>query len=89
MKQPLLLLAAIAALGLVYVIFPVVTDAFMNYRKRRNLTCPEEKKAASIQIDAKIAALTAAQGKLQLRVRDCSLWPEKRDCAQRCLAQLS
>ena len=88
MKQPLLLLAAIAALGLVYVVFPVVTDAFMNYRKRRNLTCPEEGKTASIQLDAKTAALTAARGKLQLRIRDCSLWPEKRVCGQRCLAQL-
>jgi hypothetical protein len=89
MDKPLLVLAAIAALGLVYVVFPVVMDAFMRYRKIRRVTCPEEEKTALMNIDAKAAALAAAKGKTQLRVINCSLWPEKRDCAQHCLAQIS
>jgi hypothetical protein len=89
MDKPLLVLAAIAALGLVYVVFPVVMDAFMRYRKTRRVTCPEEEKTALMNVDAKAAALAAAQGKTQLRVINCSLWPEKRGCAQRCLAQVA
>ncbi len=89
MERPLLLLAAIAALGAVYVVLPVMLDAFWRYHKRRSLTCPEEEKTASVRIDAKAAAWGAARDKTQLRVRDCSLWPEKSGCAQRCLAQLS
>ena len=89
MDKPLLVLAAIAGLGLVYVVFPVVMDAFMRYRKIRRVTCPEEKRGAFMNIDAKGAALSAAKGKNQLRVLDCSLWPEKRGCAQRCLAQMA
>jgi hypothetical protein len=89
MEKPLLMIAAIAGIGLVYVVFPVMLDAFMRYRKIRRVNCPEEKKTALMNVNAKVAALAAAQGKAQLRVSNCSLWPEKRGCAQRCLAQVS
>ncbi len=89
MEKPLLMIAAIAGIGLVYVVLPVMLDAFMRYRKIRRVTCPEEKKTALMNVNAKAAALAAAQGKAQLRVSNCSLWPEKRGCAQRCLAQIS
>jgi len=87
-ERPLILLAGLAALGLVYVVLPVTLEAYFRYRKRRSLTCPEEKKIASVQIDAKRAAWSAAMDSRQLRVRACSLWPEKSGCGQRCLAQL-
>lgn len=89
MDKPLLVIAAIAALGLIYVVFPVVLEAFMRYRKIRRVTCPEEEKTALMNIDAKAAALAAAKGKAQLRVSNCSLWPEKNNCAQHCLLQIS
>lgn len=89
MEKPLLMIAVIAGIGLVYVLLPVMLDAFMRYRKMRRVHCPEANKAALMNVNAKAAALTAAQGKTQLRVSNCSLWPEKRDCAQRCLAQVA
>lgn len=89
MEQPLLLLAAIAALGLVYVILPVTAEAYFRYRKSHSLICPEDERAASVQIDAKKAAWHAATDGGRLRVRACSLWPEKSGCSQRCVAQLS
>jgi hypothetical protein len=89
MEKPLLMIAVIAGIGLVYVVLPVMLDVFMRYRKIRRVTCPEEKKTALMNVNAKAAALAAAQGKNQLRVINCSLWPEKRDCAQRCLAQVA
>jgi hypothetical protein len=89
MEKPLLMIAVIAGIGLVYVVLPVMLDAFMRFRKIRRVNCPEEKKTAIMNVNAKAAALAAAQGKTQLRVINCSLWPEKRDCAQRCLAQVA
>jgi hypothetical protein len=89
MEKPLLMIAVIAGIGLVYVVFPVMMDAFMRYRKIRRVNCPEEEKTALMNIDAKGAALSAAKGKTQLRVINCSLWPEKRGCAQRCLTQVA
>jgi hypothetical protein len=87
MDKPLLVLAAIYALGLVYVVLPVVMEAWLRYRKSRQVTCPEEKIAAAINIDARAAAVAAAKGKTRLQIRDCSLWPEKSGCGQHCLAQ--
>ncbi len=89
MEKPLLMIAVIAGIGLVYVVLPVMLDAFIRYHKIRRVTCPEEKKAALMNVDAKAAALAAAQGKTQLRVINCSLWPEKCGCAQHCLAQVA
>jgi hypothetical protein len=87
MDHPFLVLAAIAALGLVYVVTPVVTQVFMQYRKTRNVTCPEEAKRAAVSIDARTAALTSAWGRPNLRVKNCSLWPQKSGCAQGCLVK--
>jgi hypothetical protein len=89
MQKPLLLLAAIAAIGLVYVVVPVILDAFMRYRKSRSVTCPEAKQTATVKIDANAAAKAAALGKTQLRITQCSLWPEKSACQRDCLAQIA
>ena len=89
MQKPLLLLAAIAAIGLVYVVVPVMLDAFMRYRKGRSVTCPEAKRTATVQIDAKTAAKAAAWDKTELRITQCSLWPNKSACQRDCLAQVA
>jgi hypothetical protein len=89
MDKPLLVIAAVLALGLIYVVFPVVMAAFMGYRKSRQVNCPEERKTATLNIDVKAAAWSAALGKNQLQISGCSLWPEKSGCKQTCLAQVS
>jgi hypothetical protein len=89
MQKPLLLIAAIAALGLIYVVVPVMLDAFMRYRKSRSVDCPEAKHPATVQIDAKAAAKAAALDKAELRITQCSLWPERSACRRHCLAQVA
>jgi hypothetical protein len=86
MEHPFLVLAAIAALGLMYVVFPVVLQTFLHYRKGRSLACPEEGRTATVIIDAKTAARTAAVGTPRLQVLNCSFWPQKCGCRQGCLA---
>ncbi len=89
MTKPLLVLTAVFALGLLYVILPVMLQTFLSYRKNLQVTCPEEKKLASIRLNAPAAAVAAARGKTNLQIRDCSLWPRADGCAHGCLAQMS
>ena len=86
MSAPIITLLAIAGLALVYVVVPIVAETFTRYRSRRVLRCPESTLMADVQIDATHAAMTAIPGPPELRVRDCSLWPDRRSCDQACLS---
>jgi hypothetical protein len=85
MSTAWVLLLVIGALAVFYVLVPVVADAFTRYRRKRLLRCPETGMAAEVQVDARHAALTAIPGPPELRVADCSLWPDRHGCAQRCV----
>ncbi len=85
MPSPWTIIIAVLALGAFYVLFPVVLTTFLRYRGRRALTCPETGRPAEVGVDAARAAAGSAFGKLALRVKSCSLWPERRGCAQSCL----
>lgn len=85
MSKPWIVVAVILALAALYVLLPVVADTFRRYRAKRVLRCPETGAVAEVGIDASRAALTSAFGEPQLRAQDCSLWPERKDCAQDCL----
>lgn len=87
MDHPLIVVAAICALALTYVLTPLVLNTFAQYRKARPIICPEDGVPAQIKIDARQAALAAAAGKSKLRIQHCSLWPQRRGCAQQCLRQ--
>lgn len=89
MTKPLLVLTAVFALGLMYVVFSVMLQTFRSYRKSREVICSKAKKLATIHFDAQAAALAAARGKTNLQIRDCSLWPKENGCAHGCLAQMS
>jgi hypothetical protein len=84
----LLVIAAVLGMGMIYVVFPVFVATFMGYRKNRQVHCPEEKKTATVNVDAQAAALSAVVGKNRVQIKNCSLWPERRDCAQECIAQV-
>lgn len=86
MAAPWITLAAIAALGLVYVIAPIVAGVFVRFRGKRDVRCPETGLFAELEIDARHAALTAVPGPPEVRVANCSLWPEREHCDQRCVA---
>lgn len=89
MSTPWLLLAALVALAVVYVLLPVVGAAFLRFRPTRGLTCPETGAAAEVGADAGWAAFTAAFRHPIVRVKCCSLWPGQRGCDQSCLRSSS
>jgi len=86
MTAPWVLLLAIAGTAIFYVLVPIVAEVFARYRTPRILRCPETGGTAEVRIDARHAAATAVPGPPELRVAGCSRWPERKGCAQACLA---
>jgi hypothetical protein len=85
MSAPWIVLAAIVALAVAYVLLPVVGAVFLRFRGTKELACPETGATAKVGADARWAAVTAAFRHPVLRVKDCSLWPGRRACEQNCL----
>ncbi len=85
MRAPWIVIPAIIAVAVCYVLLPVVADTFRRFRTRKSLRCPVTGEEAQVGIDAGRAALTSAFGRALLRVKNCSLWPERKSCAQDCV----
>jgi hypothetical protein len=82
-----ILMAAIILLGVVYVLLPVAAHTYRAVRGPKAVTCPETLEPATIELDAKRAALTSTFGDARLKVAKCARWPEHQDCDQECLKQ--
>lgn len=87
MSNPWIVLAGIVAVGVIYVLLPVIADVFGRFRRSRQLGCPETNTNAEVTVDAKYAALTSAFRHPLLRVKDCSLWPKRAGCEQSCVSE--
>ena len=79
----------IGAAGFFFVLLPVALMAFYSYGGRESVTCPETGGGAEIGLDGGCAARSSILGRLKLRVRSCSLWPERGNCDQECLRSLA
>ena len=84
--NPWIIVTAIIALGIIYVLLPIGLEAFFRYRRRKSLRCPVTAERAWVLFDARRAAVSALLGRPSLRVRSCSLWPARESCARQCLA---
>jgi hypothetical protein len=82
---PTLTIATAMALCLA-TFFLVRGIAFSRFPGRRNVLCPETGRFATIRIRALRAAATSLLDDPRLRVSDCSQWPERQGCAQRCIS---
>ena len=80
-----MLVLGIAGIATLYVLGPIVADIFARYRRPRIVRCPKTGTAAEILIDTRHAAATALVGVPELRVAECSRWPEHCACDQACL----
>ena len=89
MTAPLITLAAIAALAIAYVVGPIIVDAFLRFHRARTVSCPETGGAAQVKIDARRAAFSAVPGPPEIRVAECSLWPGRKGCAQKCVVAMA
>lgn len=87
MSTQLLIVLFIALVVAAYVIIAVA--AYVRMRGTRIVICPETERAAAVSVDASHAALGAMRERADVRLETCSRWPERKNCAQGCVAQIA
>jgi hypothetical protein len=76
-------------LTLVVVVYAGLSlSAYYRMRGRRVIVCPETGKPAGVKVDKMHAAMTALWDSPDVRLCDCSRWPERADCNQACTGQI-
>lgn len=88
MTTLLYVVIALVAAGLLYILLRRPVSEYLKMRGTRVVACPENEQPAAVIVAARLAALTAASGREQLRLSSCSRWPEKAGCGQECLKQI-
>ena len=88
MNTILVILLAVLAAALLFVVAPMFTRAFLRARGPRVVTCPENKQLVAVEANAASAAAGSLIGHERLRLADCTRWPEKQGCGQECLAEV-
>ncbi len=63
--------------------------AWRKFRGDRVITCPDNREPAGVVVDARHAAASSLLGAPELRLSECSRWPEKAGCGQPCLGQIA
>jgi hypothetical protein len=81
------IVAAIVAIGALLVVFIPVIRLYRRYSGKRVITCPENHRSAAVEADALQAAFSG-RDQTNLRLKDCSRWPEKENCGQECISQI-
>lgn len=62
-------------------------EIYRRYSGSRLVTCPENQHPAAVNIDIHHAAATGLDGCPELRLADCTRWPESANCSRPCLSQ--
>lgn len=86
--QLVLGVAALVGLGGLFLFVRRLVATWLAYRGTRIVVCPETREMVAVEVDARHAALSAPQGRPQLRLESCTRWPERRECGQECLGQV-
>jgi hypothetical protein len=84
----ILLALVVAAAVLLIVALGRALRTYLKFRGARIVSCPETHQAAAVRVAAGDAALKATLGHEELRLSECSRWPERERCGQECLQQI-
>ena len=57
------------------------------YSGGRPVACPEDRQSAVVSIDVRHVAARVMDGYPNLRLSDCTRWPERSNCKQECLSR--
>ena len=57
-------------------------------RPARIVKCPEASKSVTVRLDPWYAVTMHARGNPELRLQDCTEWPQRAGCDQGCLRQI-
>jgi hypothetical protein len=86
--QIVLGVACLVGLGVLVGFGGRLLTAWLRYRGTRIVVCPESREMVAVRVDAAHAALSAPQGRPELRLEACTRWPERQGCGQECLGQI-
>ena len=64
-------------------------ETYNHYRGSRAVSCPETHQQVAVSFDAFHAAVTGLFKKTNLRLAECTLWPERFHCGQECIPEAS
>src|SRR5262245_19054533 len=84
------ILLVAGSLALLYAILLVIrgVHGYLTDRARNLVSCPETQQTAAVGLEAGQAVREVVTGKRNLKINECSRWPEKKGCAQKCLSQI-
>lgn len=77
-----------AAAAIIVFLALTVGRAYRRFRGTRLVECPENHQVVAVEVDAARAAAGAAVGKIELKLSECTRWPERAGCGQECLRQI-
>jgi len=83
------LLAVILSVSVIAISTGIALAWWLRMRGTRVVVCPETAEPAAVEVDAAHAAVTALVEKPDIRLKDCSRWPERAGCEQPCVAQIA
>lgn len=78
-------IVVLSALALAIVAF---VRAYVRYRGKRVITCPETHCREAVELDASLAAVSSLLHRPELHLTKCTRWPERQDCAQDCIREI-
>jgi hypothetical protein len=81
------IILVMVAVGAIVVVFTPVARLYRKFTGTRVVTCPDNKEAAAVEVDAVQAAFSSLD-QTHLRLKECSRWPEMENCGQECLQQI-
>lgn len=80
-----LLISAVIALEIYFVIAPIMAGTYRRYRGLKTLVCPETGQIVEVKLKAGRASLMSLFDAEVARVKWCSLWPRKKGCSEECV----
>jgi hypothetical protein len=83
-----LLALAVASLWIAVFLALPAWAAWRRWRGTRIVTCPETERPAAVDMDLRYVIAGSIAGRPELRLRDCSRWPQRKGCGQTCLTQI-
>lgn len=82
-----LVLCLVAAFLLLLPLLLWRREIYRRFSGSRLVSCPENQRPGVVSIDARRAVSTGIDGCPDLRLLECSRWPERANCDQACLPQ--
>jgi len=77
-------------MGLVIVVYAgIALASYIKMRGTRVVVCPETQQPVAVTVDAAHAAVSAMWENADIRLKECTRWPERRACDQGCTAQIA